>query len=112
MSEHSGEGVPISMPCMNCQKGVRTAFRKDPEGEVTNFSYPCPTCSGTGHVMRNVPTACQITGCSQPAHHQCTGPICNDIWVCSSHWMAEDIGFSQAGYACEICWHEVGSGGH
>jgi len=112
MSDDTKGWIEKSMPCSSCEQGVRTVYRPASNGSVTKFSFGCPICMGTGSVIRRVPAFCQIEGCTEAAVQQCTGPICDGAWVCSNHWMMEDIGFSLTGYACEICWHEVGSGGH
>lgn len=112
MSEDAQRWMEKSMPCSACKQGVSTVYKPSSDGSVTKFSFACPVCMGTGSVIRSVPASCQIEGCTEAAVHQCSGPICDDAWVCSTHWMVEDIGFSPTGHACETCWHEVGSGGH
>jgi len=55
----------------------------------------------------------QIPDCESSAKHKCGGVFCSaNGWVCAEHWVEENIGYSQKGYVCINCWHEVGSGGH
>tara|TARA_X000001036_G_scaffold435934_1_gene478136 strand:- start:1175 stop:1681 length:507 start_codon:yes stop_codon:yes gene_type:complete len=85
-------------------KSVKPAWR---------YHIPCSTCNGQFETIVHQPKFCQIDDCSLPAEHKCEGYFCKgEGWVCETHWKQEDIGFSDTGYACISCWHEVGSGGH
>ena len=100
--------------CPDCVKGRIQHWKERKSGKPAwRYHIPCRTCNGEFETIVHQPKFCQIDDCSLPAEHKCTGYFCKgEGWVCDTHWKQEEIGFSDSGYACISCWHEVGSGGH
>lgn len=113
-NENEEEWIEMTVVCPDCIQG-RVAYWKDSRTGKHPWRYhlPCETCKGNYSTTRWQPTFCQIEGCEEPAKEKCTGVFCSaNGWVCEEHWKEENIGYSERGYVCINCWHEVGSGGH
>lgn len=102
-----------SVVCSACVGGTATTtYRTTPNGPITSIQHMCEVCQGQGSVLVKAWRYCQIGACTGLAVNRCNGPICDDAWVCKEHWMEDNLGFSNSGYACETCVDEVGAGGH
>ena len=112
--ENKEEWIEKIVTCPDCVK-VRTEHWKENKSGKPAWKYhlPCNTCNGQYEKTVQQPKYCQIDDCNSLAEYQCNGYFCMGLgWVCANHWKEENIGFSDSGYACISCWHEVGSGGH
>lgn len=115
MSEKENEEwIEKTVICPDCVRGRTVHWKENKSGKHPwRYHLPCTTCKGHYESVISQPKYCQIDDCDGLVEHKCTGYLCmGDGWVCAAHWLEEDIGFSQTGFACITCWHEVGSGGH
>ena len=112
--ELNEEWIEVSIECPDCVNGRREYWKERKSGKPPwKYHLPCETCKGHYLKIVHQPKYCQIPNCVQDAKHKCGGVFCSkNGWVCSEHWIQEDIGYSEKGYVCTNCWNEVGSGGH
>tara|TARA_B100001996_G_C18318720_1_gene461676 strand:+ start:49 stop:402 length:354 start_codon:yes stop_codon:yes gene_type:complete len=111
--ENNEEWIEKIEICPDCVKGRKEHWKAITSKSYWKYYVPCTTCNGQYETKITHPKFCQVNDCSSFAEYKCTGVFCiGESWVCENHWMEEDIGFSESGYACITCWHEVGSGGH
>lgn len=112
--ENEDDWIEMTVECPDCTKGRVAHWKQSRTGKHPwRYHLPCGTCKGNYATTRWQPKSCQIEGCDEPANHKCSGVFCAaNGWVCEGHWKEEHIGYSEKGYVCINCWHEVGSGGH
>jgi DNA-directed RNA polymerase subunit RPC12/RpoP len=112
--ENEEEWIEVAIECPDCVKGRIVQWMPRKSGKPPwRYHMPCETCKGDYESIVYQPKYCQIPDCGSIAKHKCDGVFCfANGWVCSEHWVEENIGYSQKGYVCINCWEEVGSGGH
>lgn len=112
--EYEEEWIEVVTECTDCVKGRVVQWVSRNSGKPPwRYHIPCETCKGNYESIVSQPRYCQIPDCGSNAKHKCDGVFCSaNGWVCSEHWVEENIGYSQKGFVCVNCWDEVGSGGH
>ena len=111
--EKENEWIERKVKCNSCDNGKVRAYVEWIPGRRCRISVICTDCDGEGEHSIWMPKFCQMPTCMNEASHRCVGVYCHgNGWVCESHWMDEDIGYSPTGKVCESCFHEVGSYGH
>ena len=111
--EKGNEWIERKVNCENCENGKVRAHRVGKSGRRYRVSVICTICDGEGEKVIWVPKMCEVPDCMNNVEYKCSGVYCQgNGWVCESHWIEENVGFSPTGYACPFCWAEIGSSGH